>query len=386
MDLELSPIVNVVVDISPKSAARKGFNVALILGPSQIIPQNERVRIYTNASQLLTDGFGMDSAEYKAAKLYFAAVSSPRKLAVGAKYSGDSDIVKAAAACREANAEWYPIVPLRATDKEIEALAAWAETASPATVLAYTTSTTNNLQATTTANADDDEDTIGIFRRLKAKGYMRSIGLYCGQKDTPDAMTALMGYAMGQNRRTRESAFTLDSKHLPGVTPDDLTESQVQYAAGDRNTEGGNGNVYVRRADAYNLVEHGEMADGSYFDEVLMIDMFKNDITLAVMDLLYRMPKVPNTDTGVKSIVNVINGVCEDYVSMGFIGAGEWNGGNVMDLTNGTLLPNGYLVQHESVEDQSQADRDARIAPPIYVCLKTTGAIHYVTIEVKVNR
>jgi len=70
----------------------------------------------------------------------------------------------------------------------------------------------------------------------------------------------------------------------------------------------------------------------------------------------------------------------------GFIAPGVWNGGEVLNLTNGTTLDAGYIVMAEAVADQSQADRDARKAPPIYVCIKTAGAIHYVTIAVNVNR
>ena len=62
--LDLSPIVDVVINLSAKAAARKGFNLGLILGPSTVISTEERVRVYTNADQLLQDGFAEDSVEY----------------------------------------------------------------------------------------------------------------------------------------------------------------------------------------------------------------------------------------------------------------------------------------------------------------------------------
>ena len=40
----------------------------------------------------------------------------------------------------------------------------------------------------------------------------------------------------------------------------------------------------------------------------------------------------------------------------------------------------------EAIDDQSQADRDARKSPPIYICVKLAGSIEFVTIEVYVNR
>lgn len=373
--LDLKTIINITVNLASRAAARKGYNVALILGDSDVIKTEERVRIYTSVSAMLDDGFTTGSEEYKAASLYFSANSSPQKLAVGVK-GEDETVLEAAQACRSKNGEWYVLVPLSAETSDIVALAQWAEAATPDTILAYTTSDESNLQETA--------GTKGVFETLKANNYRRSFGQFSGS--TANAVVATMGYAMGKNRGTSNSAFTLAFKELPGVTTDDLTETQVQYVCGDRDTEGNNGNVYVRRQDAYDILQMGCMADGTYFDEVLNLDMLKNDITLNVMDLLTSSAKIPATNAGVAQIVNVINVACDKYVKTGFIAPGIWNGGEVLDLENGTMLDSGYIVMAEDVDDQSQADRDARKAPPIYVCVKLAGAIHYVTIEVNVNR
>ncbi len=380
MPLDLKTIVNVQVNLSARSAARKGFNVALILGSSTVISTAERVRVYTSLTSMVQDGFTDDTEEYKAAQLYFAASSSPTKLAVGVKGSGET-FLKAAQACREKNGEWYVLIPLDAEDGDILQLADWVESITPDTILAYTTGDTSNLSSE--HKGDASEQTDGIFKRLKAKNYRRSFGQYSG---TAHAVAATMGYAMGQNRGTNNSAFTLAYKTLPGVVTDDLTEAQVQYVCGDSETAGVNGNVYVNRADSYDILQEGCMADGTYFDEVLNLDMLKNEITLGVMDLLTARPKIPGTDSGVGMIINVINVACDKFVNTGFIAPGVWKGGPVLSMVDGTMLPNGYVVLAESVDDQSQADRDARKAPPIYVCIKTAGAIHYVTIAVNVNR
>lgn len=371
--LDLKTIINISVNLASRAAARKGYNVALILGSSSVITKEERVRIYTSVSAMQSDGFTTESEEYKAALLYFSASSSPQKLAVGVKAEEES-FLEAAQACRAKNGEWYVLIPLNAEISDISELADWVEAATPDTILAYTT---------------DDEAVLseaaggGIFKALKEKNYSRSFGQYSGNGY---AVAATMGYAMGKNRGTSNSAFTLAFKELPGVTTDDLTETQVQYVCGDRNTEGVNGNVYVTRQDSYDILQMGCMADGTYFDEVLNLDMLKNDITLNVMDLLTSTAKIPATNSGVAQIINVINVACNKYVNTGFIAPGIWNGGEVLDLENGTMLDSGYVVMAEDVDDQSQADRDARIAPPIYVCVKLAGAIHYVTIEVNVNR
>lgn len=394
MKLDLKEIIDIQVNLSARSAARRGFNVALILGKSKVITGGDRVRVYTSPTQMISDGFTKDSAEYKAAQLYFSATSSPRKLAVGVRYDTDADIVASAEACRGANVEWYVLIPLGATNKEIQDLAAWAETATPDTLLAYTTSDVYSTKAPTNTDADaeaaGETDIREIFKKLKDKGYRRSFGQFTTHPDNPDAVAATMGYAMGQNRGLSNSAFTLAYKHLPGVEVDNLSETEVQYAAGDSETAGMNGNVYVRRADYYDVLQQGLMADGTHFDEVVNLDMLKNEIMLSIMDLLYQTPKVPGTDPGVAMIINKINAACEKFVKTGFIAPGVWNGGTVETdtetLTDGTTLPNGYIVMADSVDSQSQADRDARKAPPIYVCVKTAGAVEFVTIAVNVNR
>ena len=385
--LTLKPIINISASLAARAAARKGFNTALILGTSEVIPQSERVRVYYTADDLITDGFKDDSAEYKAAKLYFSATATPTKLYVGTKYSTDTDILTAARACRAANSEWYVLIPLGASEADVLTLADWAESAQPATILAYTTGESVNLSLHENASGTDaDRDTEGIFKKLKAKGYRRSFGQYCNQPDTPDAVAATMGYAMGANTGTINSAYTLAYKHLPGVTPDDLTENQVSYIVGTSTAEGTNGNVYVNRQDSYNVLQQGRMADGTSFDEVVYLDMLKDHITLNVMDLLYQSPKIPQTNAGVTAIMGVINSACDEFVNIGFIAPGQWNGDGILSLKKGDMLAKGYLVQAEAVEAQSQADRDARKSPPIYVSIKLAGAIEWVTIQVNVNR
>ena len=385
--LTLAPIIKISASLAAKAATRKGFNTALILGTSEVIPQSERLRVYYSADALIEDGFKDDSAEYKAAKLYFSATETPTKLYVGTKYSTDTDLLTAARACRSANSEWYVLIPLGASDSDIMALADWVESAQPSTLLAYTTNASVNLSPhDNSSGTDADTDTEGIFKKLKAKGYRRSFGQYCNQSDTPDAVAATIGYAMGANDGTINSAYTLAYKHLPGVTPDDLTENQVAYVAGTEESTGNNGNVYVNRNDYYNVLQQGRMADGTPFDEIIYLDMLMDRITLNVMDLLYKARKIPDTDPGVTQIMNVVNNACDQFVNIGYIAPGVWKDGDILKLKYGDTLAKGYLVQAESVNNQSQADRENRLSPPIYVSIKLAGAIEYITIPIKVNR
>ena len=376
--LDLKPIVDVDINLSLKSAARKGFNLGLIIGSSDVIPTTERVRVYTSADAMLTDGFTTESEEYEAALLYFGASTKPDRLAVG-RFDNvkDETKLKALQECRAANSEWYCFVELGASEGDAKDAAMWAEAAEPSCLHMYTTHDTKVLASTTGTEA--------IFQYLKGKKYRRSFGQYCADTET-EAVVATMGYAMGANSGVANSAFTLAYKTLVGVDTDDLTEAQVEYICGSSTTTGSNGNVYITRGEEYDILQQGYMADKTSFDEILNLDMLKNEIVLNVMDLLYQSRKISQTEAGVDLIINTINVACKKFVKNGFIAPGQWNGAPCLELKQGDYLPDGYLVQSEPIDEQSQADRDARKAPPIYVCIKLAGAIEFVTIAVNVNR
>jgi hypothetical protein len=207
-----------------------------------------------------------------------------------------------------------------------------------------------------------------------------------GQYSTADAdaIVSIVGWAMGAMTGTANSAYTLAYKSEVGV----LAENAVQNFTTNKvnAVKGFNGNVYINRGSYYNIFEEGKVFDGSWFDEIIYLDKFKNDCQLAIMDLLVQNNKLPQTESGMGRIKNAIKTECESLNNIGFIAAGVWKSNDMLDLKYGDTLPRGYLIQSEPINDQSQADRDARIAPPIYVSLKLAGAIHHVTVQVDVNR
>jgi len=383
-NLKLDDIVKVIVNLSPKAAVRKGFNVALIIGDSNVIPLEKRVVVYSGLEEMTEAGFTEDMPEYQAAQLYFSAEKKPSRLAVGRRYKINDEleeveeietenetetILQALQACRAKNTDWYAVSYCGATKQEILDIASYVETAYPSCVQFFTT---------------NDSDTIegiegNVFEILKQKSYRRSIGQYY---NTPYAIVAIMGYAMGANTATINSAYTLKFKTEVGVIPDDLTSQQVT------NLVKNNGNYYVSRGsdDAYNMFENGVMADGTWFDEILNLDMLANNMQMSIMDLLKSRPKIPQTEAGVLSIKLAIKSDLDKAVRIGFIAPGVWNGPDILELSQGDTMPEGYMILSEPISEQSQADRDARMAPPIYTPLKLAGAVHSVVLQIDVNR
>ena len=371
----LDSIVDIQVLISPLAAARSTFNQALIIGESTVIPLSERLRLYESATEVLDD-FALTDEEYIAASIYFSQSPAPDKLWIGRRDSGET-FVQALQACREASSEWYIAICLGAAYADHIACAAYIETATPSSVYAYTTSDADCL--TGTASPPD------IFTYLKSLDYSRSIGQYATTQggiypNNIYAIVAIMGYACGQNSGLANSAFTLKFKQETGIAIEPLSSSNINVI------EGNNGNLYLEYANYYTIFEQGRMANGTFFDERINLDMFVNNLQLTIMDLLYQNPKIPQTDAGVTQLIHACNEACDEAVRIGFLGPGTWTGPNVLNLKTDDPLPTGYLVQAEALSTQTQADREARKSVPLYIAIKESGAVHSVLVGVYVNR
>jgi len=373
----LDSIVDIQVLVNPLAAARSSFNQTLIIGDTNVISVSDRLKLYESAAEVLED-FALTDPEYIAANIYFSQSPAPDKLWIGRQDSGSGEtLVEALQACREASTEWYIAICLGAEYADHVACAAYIETATPSSVYAYTTSDADCL--TGTASPPD------IFTYLKSLGYSRSIGQYATTQTAvyPNniyAIVAIMGYACGQNSGLANSAFTLKFKQETGIAIEPLSSSNINVI------EGNNGNLYLEYANYYTIFEQGRMANGTFFDERINLDMFTNNLQLTIMDLLYQNPKIPQTDAGVTQLIQACNEACDEAVRIGFLGPGTWTGANILNLKTDDPLPNGYLVQAAPLSTQTQADREARKSVPLYIAIKESGAVHSVLVGVYVNR
>jgi hypothetical protein len=366
MTLPLTPAVNAYYNLPGIGTPRAGFNLGLIIGTSSVISTTTRVAEYASLAEMAAAGFSLSSPEYLAASRYFAATSKPTRLLVGRQGSGETPVA-ALTACRLANSEWYAAFIPGANDSESSAVAAYVESASPLTQYIFQSSTAA-IKAGTAGN---------LFETLKASGYDRTQAIF-----STDAYlgAAVLGYACGQVSGLANSAFTLKFKRLPGATAETLTSANVT------SIQNNNGNVYVERMKGRPWYENGTNCSGAYFDEILYYDKLATDIQNAIADQLYQVDKLPQTDDGMAQLASVVSVPCEEGVNIGYLAPGQWNGEPVLELKTGDFLPKGYMVQFDSIDQQSQTDRDARKAPNIYVSVKGAGAIHSVTIAINVNR
>ncbi|MDG9858213.1 DUF3383 domain-containing protein [Pseudomonas nitroreducens] len=80
--LAVSDVVSVQIVMAPKAAATRDFGALLILGASNVIDTNERIRQYSSLDAVAAD-FGTTAPEYLAANLFFSQSPQPAILYVG---------------------------------------------------------------------------------------------------------------------------------------------------------------------------------------------------------------------------------------------------------------------------------------------------------------
>lgn len=372
MSASLNNIVSVSVEVSNPSVISSDFNLGLIIGKSAAI-KNQRVKVYSAESfktQMVTDGFATDSNEYKAAILYFAQSPKSASLAVGAwDATGSETPAEAFTACRETNGNFYNFCFVETlTDEQISAVAALVEASTIPTVFWFATSDKKCI----TASSEN------VLKTMQSSKYVRTFGIYSSTE--PLIAAAAVGMVSGLNSLTVNSAYTAAYKTLAGVSPENLSNEELNILTGY------NGNAYAVFGNTYKLT-YPMVSSGDYHvDDLLLIDVAKFLIQQKTVASLVSMRKIKQTEEGVGTIVSFINDACDQLANIGMIAGGIWKGDPIVDLNTGDAIENGYLVQAGTIADQSAHDRANRVSPPIYVALLSSGAIEHVVISVYVNR
>ena len=343
-----------IVSAYPHSSAE------IILSMAQLLNENAEVGKYIYHYQSAGGGEGDIISD----------VSSEGSLLIIPDFTSRKETIEEAiTACRAENDEWYVVnVCKDMTDEEHITVGQFCETCNPSAIYAFTT---NNPTALTVNE--------NIFTKLKALDLKRTIGQYSTQHQ--DSIVAILAYALRLlSLNEANNAFTLKDKIEEGITPENSVSSTDVKTLKENH-----GNIYVNR-NGFKLFEDGRMANGDFFDEVAFLDKYKERMQANIIKEMQSQKKIKQTEDGMAILKAKITEVCEEMYANGFIDSGIWKAEPVLNLQTGDTLPNGYYIQSESIDEQAQEDREARIAPPIYVSLKLAGAIHYLTIQIDVNR
>lgn len=370
MSSSLNKIVDVSVRISSPATISSDFNLGLIIDNRADSPIANKINEYSYSNyqtQMVADGFATTDDAYKKAVIYFSQSEKSSRLLVAG--TGAAETVDAAfTRIRNANDKFYCFCfAATVADTDIAKVAKLVEGVKIPTIY-FVGSTDNKCITASTSN---------VLKTLQTGNYTRTFGFY--SEDT-NIDAGMVGLISGLNSMKANSAYTAAYKTLVGVSASDLSDTQLEILTGY------NGNAFTKFGNTYQFTYPCISAGNYHVDELYLVDAATFLIQQEVVSGLVATKKVPQTESGVDMIVAFAARACNTLNNIGLIAGGIWNGENLLNLSTGNAVENGYYIEAESIADQSSADRASRVSPPIYVALLATGAIEHVVISVVVER
>ena len=216
-------------------------------------------------------------------------------------------------------------------------------------------------------------DLTSIFTTLEDAGYthIRST-LY-----TESAALALSfaaayaGRAFSVNFDGIDTSQTMHLKDITGFVADSGLSQTLIDAAQISGTD-----VY---AD-FGIPKLFTSGANEFFDFIYMSLAFKLRIQIAGFNLLATTnTKIPQTEQGMNSLKSAYRDICISFVRNGTFAPGAWNDpttfGDPEDHIR-NIAELGYFIYSMPIAEQTQAQRDSRVAPVVQIAGKSAGAIH----------
>jgi hypothetical protein len=169
-------------------------------------------------------------------------------------------------------------------------------------------------------------------------------------------------------------------QQLTGITPSNIGTT----AAGVLKTKNCNYYSYfgaLNSSSSYAMVAPGIMSSGMWTDKRIGIDWLTAWLQNGVFVYL-ATNYVPQTNAGVAQILHCIATLMAQAVTNGLIAKGGiWNGNAIGTVVSGQTLADGWYAYGQPIATQSQAQFDARNAPPITIIAIGAGAIQGVQLQ-----
>jgi hypothetical protein len=261
------------------------------------------------------------------------------------------------------NDDWYgfaftkevrDLVEINSEDA-VEAAVDWTE--ARVKVFFNTTNDSNVLVASV------DTDIASIIAAKEADRTMTTFSSTPSQYPSVSAA----GRAFTVNFNQSNSTITLKFKQLPGITPEDLSQTQKDTL------DAKHCSVYFN-VGGLSIFGESFMGGDLFFDERHGIDWLVNAIQTQLFGYLVTRPtKVPYTDKGVAALEQQAVRVLDEAVNNGLVAAGT--------TIDGVFLPNGYRTETIPVADVSSSEVSARNYPGLSFLALGAGSIHRVQIS-----
>jgi hypothetical protein len=220
-------------------------------------------------------------------------------------------------------------------------------------------------------------DITGVFKDLKDAGYTHTRCLLYtnSENDALDFAAAYASRGLCINFDTANSVHTMHLKDIIGMAADPIFagSSGQSYLDSAKNqgvdvlSDSGIPKVFTSGVNAY-------------FDAIYIQLALKLRLQVAGFNYLAQTnTKIPQTEIGMDGLKGAYRKVMALFVINGAFAPGAWNSsttfGNPEDHIR-NILEFGYFIYSLPIVQQSQIQREARIAPSISIAAKAAGSIH----------
>lgn len=374
--VDISNVIN--TSISQAPAGLEGYNVNSFLYLSAVQPvskwNTETYRIYKAVTDVGKD-FGTDSSTYKDAVMIF---SQKPNLLAGNGYlviaplivtgESPSEVVESLSdALNRVKAQIY--FGGWMTNKKAEAEEVIAA--------AQLNETLESIYLLGSGDAADFTADTGLFDKVSKLSLSRTKLLYYGDStENLDNMrgfvAAYAGRGFSVNFAAQNSTITMNLKDLVGVSPDSTVTEAIYQNAEQLGVD-----MYVAYNGLPKIVSNGNPL---YFDDIYNRLWFELTMRVELFNALATTStKIPQTETGMNNLKSAARAVCQRGVYNGFMAPGTWNGTDTFgdqDDFYRNIEDFGFYVYSAPVSQQSQSERETRVAPVVQVACKQAGAIH----------
>lgn len=218
------------------------------------------------------------------------------------------------------------------------------------------------------------EDILGICNTIRSASQNRCRCLVYtnGMEDAKLMLAATVGRGFCENFEGSDVSQTLNLKTLQNVVPDEGI-SETDYV----NAKTAGVDLYISYEGDPAYVSNGA---NDYFDAVYEKLALKFYAQVGLYNALKATgTKVPQTEAGVTVLKNALGNVFRQFVRNGVLAAGKWNSPQTFgdpETFRDNIANQGWYVYSMPIAEQSQAEREARVAPYIQGACKMSGALH----------
>lgn len=224
---------------------------------------------------------------------------------------------------------------------------------------------------TNSPTAFDSADDTSICYYLKNMGYRASNSVYSStEQQYPEI--AYITETLSTNYALKDSTGTAKFKNAVGITPENIDETQLSVL------ESRNCNVFVRVGNNARTWREGTQgADTWWTDSYYGVSNLREELQVAVFNVLLRKRKVPYTVMGMGMIIGAMEKIFKRYVDNGFLA-------NRPDydptLEDPYITRKAYTILPTPIYMATDSERASRTAPPIGITCYEAGAIHKVNL------